>query len=230
MNRIAELRSKNGKTTLVGYDFSSSPEELVQRGDVECFIVSTEDGFSPLGASRRFFSNELGIVEEVIRELADWNRFENPKIPLVGLPRQSPTGNLKGVVLAASEPSKCYKQFAPARYNKPYKDFYYNVAYESIAYSAKVLGAEKIAMTHLSASGHFHEGIATCNAEALDYFCEKNDKHNISSFFYVGCFIIPCDLFGIQQLNFEGKVTRHRDIRTQTKQRNGYEVISLDWR
>jgi hypothetical protein len=230
MNRIAELRSKNGTATSVGYDFSSSLEELVQRGDVDCYIVSTEDGFSPLGASRQFFSNELGIVEADIRRLADWNRFNNPDISLVCLPSQRPTSNLKGVVLAASETSKCYEQFAPAFHSRPYRDFYYNVAYESIAYSAKVLGAEKIAMSHLSGSGHFHKDIATCVAEALAHFCDIDDNPNIFSFLFVGCCIDPNDLSGIQCLNLEGDVTKHRNIRIQTKQRNGYDVISFDWR
>ncbi len=230
MNQIAELRSKKGTATLVGYDFSSSIEELVQRGDVDCCIVSTEDGFSPLGASRRFFSSELGVVEADIRRLADWNRFQNPDISLVGFPSQIATSNLKGVVLAASETSKCYEQFAPAFHSRPYRDFYYNVAYESIAYSAKVFGAKRIAMSHLSGSGHFHEDIATCVAEALAHFCDIDDNPNIISFLFVGCCINLNDLSGIQSLNSEGDVTMHRNIRTQIEQRNGYEVISFDWR
>ena len=216
MNQIAELRSKKGTATLVGYDFSSSLEELVQQGHIDCCIVSTEDGFSPLGASRKFFSSELGIDEDDISRLADWNRFTNSEISLVGLPSQRTTSNLKGVVLAASETSKCYEQFAPAFHGRPYKDFYYNVAYESIAYSTKVLGAERIAMAHLSGSSHFHEDIATCIAEALAHFCDIADNPNISSFLFVGCCIDPNDLSGIQRLNLEGDVTRHRDIRTET--------------
>jgi len=34
MNQLAELRSKQGITTFVGYDFSSSLEELVQQGNL----------------------------------------------------------------------------------------------------------------------------------------------------------------------------------------------------
>ncbi len=230
MNQIAELRSKKGSVTLVGYDFSRSLEDLVRQGHIDCCIVSTEDGFSPLGASRQFFSSELGIIEADISRLANWNRFTNSEISLVGLPNQRPTSKLKGVVLAASETSKCYEQFAPAFHSKPHRDFYYNVAYESIAYTTKVLGAEKIAMSHLSGSSHFHEDIATCVAEALAHFCDIADNPNISSFLFVGCCIDPNDLSGIQRLNFDSNVTRHRNICTKTTRKNEFEVISFDWR
>jgi len=230
MNQLAELRSKKGTTTFVGYDFSSSLEKLVQQRHVDCCIVSTEDGFSPLGEWKQFFSNELGINEADIGRLAAWNRFGNHEISLVGLPNQRLTGNLKGVVLVAGETSKCYEQFAPAFYGRPYRDFYYNLAYESLEYSTKVLGARKIAMSHLSGSGHFHEDIATCIAEALGHFCDIEDNPIISSFLFVGCCIELNHLSGIQRLNLEGNVTRHRNIRTRTTQRNGFEIISFDWR
>ena len=231
MTQIATLLSRNGTATLVGYDFNSSLEKLVQQGDVDCHIVSTENGFSPLGSSIHFFASELDIAEADICKLADWNRFDNPNISLIGLPSKKPNSKLRGVVLAASETSKCYEQFAPACcHGKPYRDFYYNVAYESIAYSARVLGAKKIAMSHLSGSGNFHEDIATCVAEALAHFCDNGDNPEIQSFLFVGCCIDPNHLHGIRRLNAEGDETEHRNIRTQTGQREGYEVVSFDWR
>jgi len=45
MNRLAELRSKQNAVTLVGYDFDSSFDSIAERGEVDCFIVSTD---SPL--------------------------------------------------------------------------------------------------------------------------------------------------------------------------------------
>lgn len=231
MTLIARLVSRNGATTLVGYDFNSSPERLVQQGDVDCYIVSTdEDGFSPLGASKQFFANELAIDEEEIGRLAHWNRFDNPQISLIGLPSRRPKSQLRGVVLAAGETSRCYEQFGIAFLGRPHRDFYYNVAYESIAYSAIVLGAKKIAMTHLSGSGHFHEDIATCVAEALAHFCDNHDNPEIHSFLFTGCCIDPNHFRGIRRLNAEGDITEHRNIHTQTEQREGYEVVSLDWR
>jgi len=230
MQSIANLQSKQGTTILIGHDFTSSFEELAERGEVDSFIVSTEDGFSPLGANRDFFADDLGIDDDEIRKIANWNRFKNDEVSLIGLPSRNPSGRLRGVVLAASETSLCYEQFAPAFHSTPYRDFYYNVAYESISYAAKSLGARKIAISHLSGSGNFHEDIATCMAEALAHFCDKTKNPKIDSFLFVGCCIEKYHMNGIRHLNIEGDITGHRDIRTKNFMKNGFEVISLDWR
>lgn len=229
MNKLATLQSKQGTCTILGYDFSSSLEDLVQRGDVDCYIMSTEDGFSPLGRLRGFLAQELRVSEHDIGNLADWNRFENTEISLIGFPSQNTHSQLRGLVLAASETSECYQQFASAFYGKPYRDFYYNVAYESIAYAVNRLGAKKIAISHLSGSGHFHEDIATCIAEALAHFCDNANNSVIDSFMFVGCCVEQRHLLGIQQLNAEGHITKHRQIHTQHSIKNGFDVVSLDW-
>jgi len=228
MNTLADMHSKNSAATLVGYDFSNSLEELVRREKIDCYIVSTEDGFSPLGTSKQFISNELGICEHDISALANWNRFDNPLVSLVGLSNQNPSGSLKGVVLAASETSKCYEQFAVPFHSRPYRDFYYNVVYESIEYATKILKAEKLAISHLSGSGHFHEDVAACVVEALAHFCDSNDSPHIETFMFIGCCIKPSHLTVIQRLNLEEDRSKHRNIRTQSSQRNGFEEISLD--
>jgi hypothetical protein len=230
MQSTLNLQSKQSTTTLIGYDFTASFEKLAERGDVDCFIVSTEDGFSPLGANRDFFAADLGINDDDIRRIADWNRFRNDEVSLIGLPSRNPAGKLRGVVLAASETSLCYEQFAPAFHSMPYRDFYYNVAYESISYAAKSLGARKMAISHLSGSGNFHEDIATCMAEALAHFCDEANNPKIDSFLFVGCCIEKYHLNGISRLNMEGEITGHRDILTKKSKKNGFEVISLDWR
>lgn len=230
MYKLAELRSEHGTTTTVGYDFSSSFEHLVERGAADCFIVSSEDGFSPLGSAREFFARELGIEQSKIIKAAEWNRFENKEISLIDLSSRNDSSRLLGVILAAGETSRCYEQFAPAFDGKPYRDFYYNVAYQSIAHAANVFGARKIAMSHLSGSGHFHEDIATAVAEALGHFCDDESNRPIDSFIFVGCCIQVNHLLGIQRLNKEGRSTRHRSICTWMTEMNGFDVINLDWR
>lgn len=226
MHRLAELQSKQGTMTVLGYDFTSSLEEIVLRGDADCYIVSTEDGFSPLGAARRYISASLGIEESVIIKLANWNRFENDQVSLIGLPAQTKPSKLLGVVLAASETSKCYKQFAPAFHSKPYRDFYYNVAYECISYAVNTLGARKLCMSHLSGSGHFHVHIATCIAEALLHFCHNEKNPQIDSFMFVGCCIEVRHLEEIRRLNTDGNLTSHYDIRTWLTKMAGFEVVT----
>jgi hypothetical protein len=230
MNTLAELRSINGTTTIVGYDFDSSFEELVETDQVDSYIVATEDGFAPLGHWKGFFSKALGVNKNKIGMIADWNRFKNSDVSLIGLPNQGPDGKLRGVVLAASEASRCYEQFATPRYGNPYRDFYYNVAYESISYAVNTLGAKKLAMSHLSASHHFHEDIASCIAEALAHFCDEPNTPQIDSFLFVGCCIEKAHLSGIQRLNKEGTVTRHQDIQINKSEKDGFEVITLNWK
>lgn len=229
MNTLAKLNSKKGSTTIIGYDFDTSFEELVRLEQVDAYIISTEDGFSPLGSAKSYFSRALGIDENDISRIAQWSRFYNPDISLIGLQRKKRNKKLRGVVLAASETSKSYEQFATPFYGNPYRDFYYNVAYESISYAAHVLGAKKIAMSHLSGSGHFHEDIATCVAEALAHFCDEPNTPKIDSFLFVGCCIKVEHLSGIQQLNVDGNITRHQDIQIKKSIEDGFEIVSLNW-
>lgn len=229
MHRFTELRSRQGIATLVGYDFDSSFENLAKRREDDSFIVSTEDGFSPLGANRSFLSSDLGIPENDISQLADWNRFENPMVSLVVLQSRKKNSLLHGVVLAASESSESYKRFAEPRYGHPYRDFYYNVTYEAIAYASANWKAQRLALSHLSGSGTFHEDIATCNAEALAHYCDITPSAKIESFMFVGCCISQKHLAGIARLNAEAKTGQHHPISTNVVNHGGYDLVHLEW-
>lgn len=228
MTPLAELRGEAGTSTLVGYDFSTSFESLANRGDVDCFIVSTEDGFSPLGSARRFFSRDLSIGERQLSALADWNRFENQDVSLGVLTPQGVRGKLRGVILAPNETSRWYEKFTVPRYGRPFRDFYYNVTFASIAAAARQLNAKRLAMYHLSGCGRFQEDIATCVAEALGHFSDLQDEPRLDSFMFAGCCIQPSHLRGIERLNAEGRLTRHRPSPTTRSMKDGFEVISLD--
>lgn len=150
---------------------------------------------------------------------------------LVVLPSRRGSGCLRGTILAPSETSECYKRFATPRYGHPYRDFYYNVTYESIAYVAQNWDAHHIAISHLSGCGSFHEDIATCNAEALAHYCDANPAA-IESFVFLGdAGGISLDhLAGIRRLNAETNSGRHRAIATETEHRGGHVLVHLDWR
>lgn len=227
MLTIAALESRTGGRTTVAHD-PGALEPHVREGAVDAYIVATEDGFSPLGMNLRFLSADLGVPVAEIKRLADWNRFENSRTSLVALASRRSGSLLRGVILAASETSECYNRFATPLFGRPYRDFYYNVTYEAIAYASSQWTARHLAISHLSASGRFSEDIATCNAEALAHYCDTH-ANSIDSFMFLGCCILPDHLSGISRLNAEGRTGAHRAIATQVLSSEGHVLIHLNW-
>jgi len=226
MEPIAVLESSHGARISVAFS-PDGLKPLVADGKVDAYIVSTEDGFSPLGLNRSFLATELGIPEDEIKRLADWNRFENPRVSLVALQSRRKGSKLRGVILAASESSESYKRFAVPRYGRPYRDFYYNVTYESIAHACGNWGAQYLALSHLSGSGTFHEDIATCNAEALAHYCDATPAADVRSFIFVGCCISREHLAGIARLNPYAMTGQHHPISTEVEHCDGYDLVHL---
>jgi hypothetical protein len=233
--QFAQLQSNSGHTVALNYDFTSTYQQIVSSGQADCLIMASEFGFSPLGQAAPLISEELGIEMNDIQEAADWNRFQNEKVSIIGLSGKG-TSKLRGAVLTAGGNSSCYKRFTKqplatvGEHISPFpsKDFYYNVTYESIAYAALTIGARKLAISHLSASGNYHSDIATCTAEALAHF---HDLHPgmIDCFSFVGCCIEVNHLRGIQRLNSE-RNSQHRPIKITQEERFGFEVITLNWK
>lgn len=229
MELLSNLQSKHGHRTTIGYNFNTYFKELAERGEADACIVSTEDGFSPLGRSRDFFASDLGIPVAEIKRLADWNRFENERITLVALSSRRNGSLLRGVLLAPGEAARCYERFAIPTYGRPHRDFYYNVSYEAIAYACQEWGARKLAISHLSGSGSYHEDIATCHAEALAHYCDDHPEAVPDSFTFCGCCVRAEHLGGIRRLNAEGDKTSHRPISVSVESEGEVKLIDLSW-
>lgn len=227
MVQVAALESQAGTRVEVAFN-PGRLEPLAREGKADAYIVATEDGFSPLGANLRYLSIDLGVPVSEIKRLADWNRFENPRVTLVALRSRRNGSSLRGVVLAASETSECYKRFAAPTYGRPHRDFYYNVTYEAIGYASEVWDARRLAISHLSGSGRFHKDIATCNAEALAHYCDDHPTA-LDSFTFVGCCISQEHLSGISRLNAEAHAGKHRSIGRQLEELDGHVLIHLEW-
>ncbi len=224
------LKSKQGHKTTIGYDFQSSFQELAERGEADVAIVSTEEGFSPLGASRNFFENDLGIsYENEIKPLANWNLSENEQITLIALASRRPGSLLRGIILAPGNNTRSYSPFVRSYYSRPHRDFYYSVTYEAIAYACQQWGSRKLAISHLSGSGRFHEDIATCQAEALCHFCDNDQKAAPKSLLFCGCCISEMHMHGIRRLNTESEFTLHRSIRVKAETKGQAILLHLDW-
>lgn len=228
MKNMAVIQYEDGANIEITYDFESSLFKLVERDDIDFIIVSTALEFSPLGKNLHYFSNELNIDGEDISNLANWNRYENMEVSFIVLPSRNPLSKLRGLIIAANENSKCYEQYESASSLKRNRDFHYNVAYESISYAARVLGAQKISMSHLSSSGHFHEETTTFVAEALADFCDFDGRSKIDRFLFVGCCMNEKHFSGIKELNSDGNASGN-NITTSVHNRNGFEVINLIW-
>lgn len=230
MNNISVLHSKHGHRTALGYDFHAYFKELAEHGEADACIVSTEDGFSPLGASRDFLAADLGISVNEIKRLADWNRFDNERVTLVALPSVRSGGLLRGAILAPGGNARSYQQFpASVRCHRPYRDFYYNVSYEAIALACGEWGARKLAISHLSEGGNYHEDIATCHAEALAHYADAQPNSAPDSFVFCGCCITTAHLEGIRRLNAEGHTTSHRSIDVAVESEGVAKLIHLSW-
>lgn len=231
MNPLATLQSKHGHQAVLGYDFHAYFKELAERGEADACIISTEEGFSPLGGSRDFLSRDLGIpYEEEIKRLANWNRFENERITLVALASRRSGSRLRGIILAPGETARCYEQLpGSARCHRPCRDFYYNVSYEAFAYACRVWGARKLAISHLSGCGSYHEDIATCHAAALAHYCDDHPEAVPDSFAFCGCCIRVEHLDGIRRLNAEGNKTSHRSISVTVEGQGDAKLIHLSW-
>ena len=198
-------------STKICYDFRSSLSALAKDAEVDAAILSTEDGFSPLGASRRFFQDDLGISEDGIRRLADWNFSGNDLVTLIALKSQRSESLLRGAILA---PGSHTRSYAPFKRNggRPSKDFYYGVSFEAIKYACLTWGSRKLSFSHLTAAGVYHQDIATCHVEALIHFCEKFPNAAPASLTFVGCCIDVDHLQGIRRLVEGGSFTSHRPI------------------
>ena len=136
---------------------------------------------------------------------------------------------LKGLILAPCENSKCYRSFAEPIYGKPFRDFYYNVTYESIAIANTEWQARRIAISHLSACNHFHADIAICNAEALAHYCDEYSNAGIESLMFMGCCIEKSNLEIIQRLNIEAQTSRHSSIKLIKEIREKNILIHINW-
>lgn len=177
----------------------------------------------------KFLSSDLGIMTEEIKRLANWNQLDNARVTLVALKSRRSDSRLRGIILAPGETARCYGQFAVPLYGRPFRDFYYNVTYEAIAFACREWGARKLGISHLSACGHFNEDIATCQAEALAHFCDENPDTCPEAFVFCGCCINAEHLNGIQRLNAEGANGSHRTISVSLEDDNLARLIHLSW-
>jgi hypothetical protein len=226
----------NGKETQIKFDFTAMFETVASRGEADLAIVSSEQGFSPLGTSSNSFERDLKISYSAeIRRLADWNRSENVQVSLVVFRTKNTQGFLRGLILAPGENCQSYEPYRrQSKHNRyaafPDRSFYYNISYEAIAFACRELGARRIAISHLSGSGAYHRNMATCHAEALIHFCKEYPEIAPETFTFCGCCISQDHLSGVKTLVQSKPNTTHRAIEVQIITQDSADILHLVWK
>lgn len=241
------LRNRFGDAIRISHNHSRSLEELVSAGLVDVLLIEPEDGFSLLGGAREYLSYELGLERRNlarwvadgmkadfklnISSLADWARYTDPDVTLIGIPSQNLESPIKGLILLPYEGSRCYKQFAQPKYGKPYRDFFYNVTWEGMYFAYTVLGARKFAISHLSCTKYLREGfrmdITRSQIDALLHFCDE--FRGISEIIFWDDFAGNYPIEALTWMKPEEFLSKHRQIQRIYERRMGVEFISLFW-
>ena len=225
MKELPTLNSEWGQQTKIYHEPTNNWSALARDGKVDAVIVSTEDANPSVVGS---IATDLGVPEKEILQLDHRNRHKNRHVTLIAIPSRRPNESLlRGIILAPCEKSRCYSSFEVSRIGSPYRDFFYNVAFESIAYACKEWKARYLALLHL-AEQRFHPNMATCNAEALGHFCDEAVLQPPASFAFVGQRISLDQLSEIMRLNTERNQTRHRAIPFEREEKAGNDFIHLD--
>lgn len=127
------------------------------------WLLPTDDGFAPLHAVHQNLSAFLGRDASFVEELARWNHRDNARVTLVVLPAAIVRGG--GIILAPSAASRCYQGFVRSIYSKPYRDFFYNVAYEALHHADLNWAVTSVGVACFGVRGM--GDVMTCQSEAF---------------------------------------------------------------
>ncbi len=228
LRALANVSSAQGANCCVFSAFGASVASLLEDGDIDGAIVSNATGYSPLGAEGRYLAEQLGCTRNDLIDLG-YATAETSSVSLVGIQNKKNT-RFKGLILAPGNNCTSYQPFVTSvLYSKPYRDFYYNVAYESIAFACLRLGARRIAISHLSSSGTFKNEMAICQVEALRHFCKEHPNHTPTHLIYYGCCMESSHFSDLWLLDDEEGMTTHRPIRTVERTEGIATWLTLNW-
>ena len=213
------------------YQEDGDLKELIERGQVDALLSTAEGGIvGPMPTS--LLSDELGIPEG---ELYKWaNRIsEDRELTLVALRSRVASSRLKGVLLLPFERAESYQILVkPEHRGTPYRDFFYNVTYEAIAYASQHWGASRLALNHLYVCHQpFHVDIALCQCEALIHMVDESPSAVVRSMCFLGCAHVQAKTFEGFGPRLSGLERTHRPIErkvVELKEGIGH-VITLNW-
>jgi len=221
--------------------------EFIKNGEVDCLLIEQETGYSQLGGIVDFLAEDLGLYQLLwsknkyventdnlpnIRQLADDARSNDLEVTLIGIPSKRNKSCLKGMVLVPYQDSASHHKYALPLYGKPYRDFFYNVTYESLYYAYFTLGARSFCLTHWSAGKYasrlgYRQSITTCQAEAIRHFC--NEFKGVKTIIFWDISLGNHPLSELLRFNNELVEGVHRIVKTKTEKKSDCDFIQIDW-
>ena len=183
---VANLTSVHGKQVQI--DFFPVGLEDFSDGEVDAFISSSEDGFSPLGLNRDFLKEDLGISSSEWSQIAHHEVFES-KVAIIGVPSQRDNSQLRGLVLTTPGNRSLEDYSGHNGRGWESHDVTYHLTYQAISYAVRELHAKKIAISHLTGSGGFNHRTAADHLAALADVCDDEAACALSYFAFTGCCI-----------------------------------------
>ena len=207
-----------------------SLSELAKSACADVAIISTEEGFSTLGMSRDFLTDDLGWYYNEVKPLAVWNREANEDVSLIALASRKTNSLMRGIILAPGDSCLSYLSYSSPYGRKPYRDYYYNVAYEAFSYVCKMWRSKRIAVSHLCGSGRHNMDMATCQLEALIHLCDEFPELAPLSITFFGCCIEKEDLNGLFMLETERGISKHTPISIHLENKGDAAILNLNWR
>jgi hypothetical protein len=245
---FAELQGKGGTATRLSFcERSDVLPQAIHHKEIDGVLVGCETGFSEFGNFNEFLADSFGVDYEFMREKAEWNRYENLNVSLLGFSNSATAtdSNLRALALlpyGGSQPGRGCLSYRRFEGRRPSRDFYYNVAYAAFEIVCGRFGAKRLWVMNPAAPWSFHEDIASCICEALAHWCDGNPQNAPSSVVFQANRASATDgsgmhfehFRGAEALNAEGANSRHRPIKVQRDTvrdtlGNSVEVVNLDW-
>jgi hypothetical protein len=228
---LAKHQSSGGIETEFSYQEDGDLKKLIEGRYVDALLSTAEGGFGdPMPTS--LLSVELGIPEG---ELYKWaSRISKDReLMLVALRSRIASSTLKGVLLIPFERAECYRALVkPEHRGTPYRDFFYNVTYEAIAYAHHTWGASRLALNQLYfCHKPFHVDIALCQCEALIHEVDESPSSVVRSMCFLGCPHVPAETFEGLGSRLMGLETTHHSIERKVVELKGGigHAITLNW-
>ena len=226
LTQVGTLLGQGGQAVAVQYcrDYPT----FASPGAPDVLLFPDEDGFSPLGSARSRLASALAIPESEIADLAHWNRFENPQVTVIALASRRSEGLPRGICLCPAEWSRCYLDFGTPRHGRPYRDFYYNVAYEALRIALQDWRATRIGISTFVRDRH--EDVVTCQIEALGHLLDSAPQSNLASVTFHACGSLELgQMAALGRLHADEPHTRHRPIDVREERRGEARLLHLRW-